>query len=122
MAHHQEVWGAQYKRPSVYEQLDPDLYRFVIETAHGRVLSRPGLDLKTRELLIVATLTTLGRERELRTHVNGALNVGATREEIVEVVFQMGIYAGFPAMRMLAGVAAEVFGERGIELHGAGDQ
>jgi 4-carboxymuconolactone decarboxylase len=114
MRHHQEVWGAQYKRPSVYEKLDPDVYRLVVEFCHGDVLSRPGLDIKTRELLIIGTLITQGRAPELRTHINGALNVGVTRQEIVETILQLGVYSGFPNMHAATVVAVEVFEERGI--------
>jgi len=83
----------------------PDLGRYVIEFGFGDVYSRPGIDLKTRELATVAALVALGNARpQLEVHLHGALNVGASQEEIVEVIIQMALYAGFPAA--LNGVAA----------------
>ena len=154
----------------------PDLVRFAIDFAFGEVLSRPGLDLKTRELCTVAALSALGHPvsqlkwhaeaalhvgarrmevdevkriarayirptgggvdgqgpldaitRELATvalltaigtqpaalknHLRAALAAGATREQIVQVLEQMAIYAGFPAALNGIGVAREVFAE-----------
>ncbi|KQM62297.1 MULTISPECIES: carboxymuconolactone decarboxylase family protein [unclassified Sphingomonas] len=78
--------------------LAPDLGRYIIEFGFGDVYSRPGLDLRTRELATVAALTAMGNARpQLEVHLAAALNVGATRAEIVEVIIQMSLYAGFPA-------------------------
>ena len=78
--------------------LAPDLGRYIIEFGFGDVYSRPGLDLKTRELATVAALTVMGNARpQLEVHLAAALNVGATREEIIETIIQMSLYAGFPA-------------------------
>ncbi|MFT6568968.1 carboxymuconolactone decarboxylase family protein (plasmid) [Sphingomonas sp. AAP5] len=83
----------------------PDLGRYIIEFGFGDVYSRPGIDLRTRELATVAALVALGNARpQLEVHSHGALNVGASQEEIVEVITQMALYAGFPAA--LNGVAA----------------
>lgn len=83
----------------------PDLGRYIIEFGFGDIYSRPGLDLRTRELATVAALVALGTARpQLEVHLQGALNVGATQEEIVEIISQMALYAGFPAA--LNGVAA----------------
>src|SRR5581483_2834804 len=65
----------------------PDLGRFVTEFAFGDIYSRPGLDLKTRQLLTIASLTTLGSAPlQLKSHIKGALRVGCTKEEIVEAL------------------------------------
>lgn len=91
----------------------PDLARWVVEFAFGEVISRPGLDLRTRELVTVAALTAMGNApSQLRVHVAGALNSGATREEVVEAILQMAVYAGFPAALNGITVAREVFEER----------
>lgn len=75
----------------------PDFARQLVEYPFGDVYSRPGLDLRSRQIATIAALTTLGSaERELRWHVRGGLNVGLTRAEIVEVIMQMAVYAGFP--------------------------
>jgi 4-carboxymuconolactone decarboxylase len=72
---------------------------------NGVGLRPPGLDLKTRELATVAALTAMGTVRpQLEVHLGAALNAGAIREELVEVIMQMAVYAGFPAA--LNGIAA----------------
>ena len=91
----------------------PDLGRFVTEFAFGDIYSRPGLDLKTRQLLTIASLTTLGSAPlQLKSHIKGALNVGCTRQEIVEAILQMSVYAGFPAAMNGMYAAKEVFQEK----------
>ncbi|MCJ7638826.1 MAG: carboxymuconolactone decarboxylase family protein [Euryarchaeota archaeon] len=76
----------------------PDLARFVIEFAYGDIYIRPGLLPDQRELCIVAALTALGnRERQLRDHIQAALNSGCTPQEVTEVILMMAVYAGFPA-------------------------
>jgi 4-carboxymuconolactone decarboxylase len=80
------------------EDICPDLARFTIEYPFGDIYSRNGLDLKSREIATVAALTALGNcQPQLKVHINAALNVGCTEEEIKEVVLQMSVYAGFPA-------------------------
>jgi 4-carboxymuconolactone decarboxylase len=76
----------------------PDFARLLIEFPFGDIYSRPGLDLKTRELAVVAALSALGNAApQLKVHIQGALNVGCSEQEIVEVIMQMAVYAGFPA-------------------------
>ena len=95
----------------------PDLGRLLIEFAYGDVYSRPGLDLKTRELVTVAALAVLGTATpQLKVHVRGALNVGASAREVVEVLMQMAVYGGFPAALNALFAAREVFEERGLPL------
>jgi 4-carboxymuconolactone decarboxylase len=75
----------------------PDLARYVIEFAYGDIYTRPGLHTKQRELCIVAALTALGnREDQLRDHIQAALNIGCTQQELVETILMMAVYAGFP--------------------------
>jgi 4-carboxymuconolactone decarboxylase len=91
----------------------PDLARYTIEFPFGDIYSRPGLDLKSREIATVAALTALGNAvPQLKVHINGALNVGCTREEIIEVILQMAVYAGFPAALNGMFAAKDVFRER----------
>ena len=73
----------------------------------------PGLSERERELVTISVLLTLGREREARTHLHGALNVGITKDELVEVLMQLGVYAGFPATMTGADLIAEVLQARG---------
>lgn len=95
------------------KDIAPDLGRYTIEFPFGDVYSRPGLDLKSREIATVAALTALGNARpQLKVHIHGALNVGCTREEVVELMIQMAVYAGFPAALNGIFAAKEVFEER----------
>jgi 4-carboxymuconolactone decarboxylase len=75
----------------------PDLGRYIVEFAFGDVYSRPGLDLRQRQLVTIAALTSLGAtEPQLEVHINAALNVGLSRQEIVEAIIHCAPYAGFP--------------------------
>jgi 4-carboxymuconolactone decarboxylase len=95
------------------EDIAPDLGRYTIEFPFGDIYSRPGLDLKSREIATVAALTALGNALpQLKVHINGALNVGCTREEIIEVILQMAVYAGFPAALNGMFAAKDVFRQR----------
>ncbi|GMT49086.1 MAG: hypothetical protein IEMM0008_0625 [bacterium] len=69
------------------KDIAPDLACLTIEFAFGDVISRPGLDLKSREIATVSALTALGSASpQLKVHINAALNLGCTREKIVEVI------------------------------------
>ena len=78
--------------------------------AWGDTWQRPGLDLKTRSLITVAMLTALGKQNELKGHVRGALNNGATAAEIQEVLLHAAIYCGVPASVEAFRTANEVVG------------
>nr|CBA33017.1 4-carboxymuconolactone decarboxylase [Curvibacter putative symbiont of Hydra magnipapillata] len=73
------------------------LQEHITRAAWGDVWQRPGLDRKTRSLITVAMLTALGKQNELKGHVRGALNNGATVEEIQEVLLHATVYCGVPA-------------------------
>lgn len=95
----------------------PDFAMYLVEYPFGDIYARPALGLREREIATVAALCALGNAApQLRVHVHAALHVGCTPEQIVEVVMQMSVYAGFPAA--LNGLAAvrEVFAEAGIAL------
>ncbi|MEC3917595.1 carboxymuconolactone decarboxylase family protein [Nocardia sp. CDC160] len=94
----------------------PDMARYVIEFAFADVYSRPVLDLATRELATIAACTALGTAApQLRVHIHGLLNVGGTREEVIEAITQMAGYAGFPAALNGIAAAREVFEIRDAE-------
>ncbi len=102
----QAIWGSQAHR--IEESLaaaDPALADLVTRVVYDEVFARPGLDLRTRELVSVAVLTALGAEDELTTHLRGALLVGATELELRETLIHTAIFVGFPraiqAMRQL---------------------
>ncbi|GAA5645083.1 MULTISPECIES: carboxymuconolactone decarboxylase family protein [Vibrio] len=80
------------------EDICPDLAKLTIEFPFGDIYSRPGLDLKSREIATVAALTAMGNcQPQLKVHLQAALNVGCSEEELKEVILQMAVYAGFPA-------------------------
>ena len=94
------------------EDIAPDFARYLVEFPFGDIYSRPGLDLKSREIAVVAALTAMGNATpQLKVHIHAALNVGVTREEIVETIMQMAVYAGFPAALNGLMAAKEVFAE-----------
>lgn len=77
--------------------VSPDLGRYIVEYAFGDVYSRSGLNLKSKEMAVVAALTAMGNvEPQLKVHIHGALNVGCNIAEVQEIILQMSCYAGFP--------------------------
>ena len=84
------------------------MQEYITRNAWGDVWQRPGLDLKTRSLIAVAMLTALGKQHELKGHVRGALNNGATEAEIQEVLLHASIYCGVPTAVEAFRSAAEV--------------
>ena len=91
-------------------KLAPDFFKYVAESAFGMIWSRPGLAIRDRSLVTVSQLAALGKSEELKAHLRGALNVGLTREELVEALMQTAIYAGVPAAVEALRVAAEILG------------
>lgn len=90
----------------------PDFATSLIEYAFGDIYSRPGLDLRAREIATISMLGALGTARpQLKVHIHASLNVGVTRVEIVEVLMQLSVYAGFPAALNALFAAQEVFAE-----------
>jgi alkylhydroperoxidase/carboxymuconolactone decarboxylase family protein YurZ len=96
-------------------RLAPDFFRWVAESAFGMIWARPGLPIRDRSLVTVAQLAALGRTEELRAHLAGALNVGLTRDELIEVLMHTAIYAGVPAANEALRVAADVMGGEGSD-------
>ena len=97
-------------------QADPFLAPFFeagTEHVWGGLWNRPGLELKYRSLVVVATLAATGHHHELQTHLRGALNLGWTVEELREALLQIGGYAGFPTAVEALRVLKEVAGAQG---------
>jgi 4-carboxymuconolactone decarboxylase len=111
-----KVMGEQHiaKREASPDRFTRQQNELVTGIAWGAIWSRPGLPLKVRSLVTLAMLTALDRPDELRGHVLGALNNGATAEEIYEVLVHAAGYCGFPASNGAVRVAVEVFKERGL--------
>jgi 4-carboxymuconolactone decarboxylase len=95
-------------------RIAPDLPRLAVEFAYGDIHSRPGLDAARRELVTIGVLVALGdTERQLASHLTGALNSGLTGAELVEAILQTLPYAGFPRTVNAMLVAHRVLDERG---------
>ena len=90
---------------------DADFQRLITKVAWGSIWSRPGLDRKTRHLLTIAMLATLGNHEELAMHIRATRNTGVTRQDVKEVLLQVAVYAGIPAANAAFAVAKRVYGE-----------
>jgi 4-carboxymuconolactone decarboxylase len=100
------------------QELAPLLGRLSDEVLFGQIWSRPGLELPQRSMITIAALTALGREPELKAHIRGGLNLGLSREQIVEIIMQMAFYAGQPVAHAGFRAAKEVFDQLDKEATG----
>jgi len=107
----QELMGAPTgtPMPGPVTQAEREFTRLTTEYYWGSVWTRPGLDLQSRSICTLAALTVLGREGPLHSHINGALNIGLTQEEIIEVFIQTTFYGGLPFARAAMDIANEIF-------------
>jgi 4-carboxymuconolactone decarboxylase len=103
------------------KDISPDLGKFIIEYSFGDIYTRDGLDLKSKEIAVVAALTAMGTAQpQLKVHINGALNTGSNVSEVKEVILQMAVYSGFPSCINGMNALKEVLKER--ERHGIKDE
>jgi alkylhydroperoxidase/carboxymuconolactone decarboxylase family protein YurZ len=98
---------------ALWRKFDKALAKEISIFYTGRLYSREVLSQKQRELCAVAALTVLNRAEELRLHIHAARNVGATKDEIAEVIFQMLVYGGAPVMVEGLKIAKRALQERG---------
>jgi 4-carboxymuconolactone decarboxylase len=112
-----EVLGDAYVDRSLKSSTEfrQPMQELVTEFCWGAVWSRDGLDRKTRSRVNIGMLTALNRSTELAAHVRGAVNNGATKEEIQEVLLQTAVYCGMPAGLESFRVAEKVLGELDAE-------
>ena len=96
-----------------WKKFDKDLARELSMFFTGKLYSREVISQKQRELCAVASLTVLNRRNEVRAHIHAALNVGASRQEVTEVIFQQVTYGGMPVVVEALEVFKEVLVERG---------
>ncbi|MBM3464231.1 MAG: carboxymuconolactone decarboxylase family protein [Armatimonadetes bacterium] len=96
------------------EKAGPDFARYVTEFAYGEVYPRPGLDLRSRELVSVTCLTIQGLKPQLKTHLIAALNAGITPDELQELFIHLALYTGFPVALFGLTTAREVLEEQGL--------
>jgi len=96
--------------PPAMAELAPEVMQLVDETIYGEIYNRPAVNLQTRSLCTIAALTVLGHSPDLLArHIQGALHVGVTREQISEIISQMVFYGGMPAAVNAFRVAKETF-------------
>lgn len=80
------------------EKTEKGLSSLITDFVFGTVIARKGLDLKTREMLTVASLISIGTaSKQLELHMKAALNVGVSKSELLEVIIQMAVYTGIPS-------------------------
>ncbi|MDA8356201.1 MAG: carboxymuconolactone decarboxylase family protein [Actinomycetota bacterium] len=89
-------------------ELAPEFFDLVRQFCYGMFWSRPGLALRDRSLITVAMLAAAGSQDQLASHLRGALNAGVTRDELIEVLMHVGLYAGIPAAVSALTTAAKV--------------
>jgi 4-carboxymuconolactone decarboxylase len=87
------------------------LQQFVTEQAWGNVWRRPGLSLKMRSMINLGILIASNHPHELKIHIKGAINNGVSKEEMVEIFLQCGVYCGAPSAVESFKIAREVFAE-----------
>ncbi|WP_299885442.1 carboxymuconolactone decarboxylase family protein [uncultured Ruegeria sp.] len=100
--------------PKGFEALWPTMPKEVMEMMFGNTVNTDGLDAKTRLLLTLAGLTCQGAQADaaVRQTVRHALEAGARKQEIVETIGQMSVFAGIPAMTRALELAQEVMGDK----------
>jgi 4-carboxymuconolactone decarboxylase len=111
-----KVMGEQHiaKRAASNDRYTKQQNELVTTLAWGSIWARPGLPLKVRSLVTLGMLAALNRPDEIRGHIMGALNNGATTDEIIEVFVHSAGYCGFPASNGAVRLAVEVFREHGL--------
>jgi 4-carboxymuconolactone decarboxylase len=113
MAIRKSVLGEEYvaRAEANKTDFDADFLRYATENAWGAVWTRPGLDKKTRHLLTLAMLASIGRHEELAMHIRATQNTGVTRDEVKEVLLQVAVYAGAPAANSAFAIAKRTYKE-----------
>lgn len=97
---------------NLWRHFDPELARDMSLYITGQMYAREKISHPTRQLVTVAALTVLSKPEELKLHIHAALNVGCTKEEIAEVIFQTSIYGGVPAANTALSALKSVLEER----------
>jgi 4-carboxymuconolactone decarboxylase len=89
--------------------LDEDFATLIEEIPYGTVYARPGLSLQQRQIASITSLTILNLKPQLKSHIIAALNVGVTKQEIVEILLHISMFVGFPLVLDAFKIAKEVF-------------
>jgi len=99
------------KQATALAELAPDLEDMINEVVFGRVWTRPGLELRMRSAITIASLMAMQRLPQLKAHIANGLNVGLTKKEIIEILTHVAFYAGVPTAVNAFQLAKEVFQE-----------
>jgi 4-carboxymuconolactone decarboxylase len=105
----QAVYKKLFDRKKKFERDHTALDEFTIDHLFADVWSRPNLEMRQRSMITVALLAALGRDRELARHIEGALNLGISLDEIIEIMIHVAHYAGWPAGHNGQRLAQDVF-------------
>jgi len=100
---------------NLWKYFDKDLAKDMSLYITGQMYAREKIPHTTRQLITVAALTVLSKPEELKLHIHAALNVGCTKEQIAEVIFQTSIYGGVPATNTALAALKQVLEERSSE-------
>ena len=113
MAVRKSVLGAEHvaRADANKTEFDTDFQRFITESVWGDVWSRPGLELRTRQMITMAMLAALGRHEELAAHIRATRQTGVTRDEVKEIFLQVAVYAGAPAANSAFALAKRAYQE-----------
>lgn len=103
--------AARMIEADVLADIAPDLRKMIIEFAYGDVYSRPGLDAKSRALVVITAVVTQGAAPQTKTHIKRGLHAGLTQTEIVEALLQLVPYIGFPRVQNALAIAQQIFKE-----------
>lgn len=93
------------------KNISSDFWDMIVAFGYGDVYAREGLTLANREIVTLTTLITQGSFDQLEFHLKGALNVGLTKNEIIEIIIQCAAYVGFPKAVQAMIIAGKVFEE-----------
>jgi len=103
--------AARMIEADVLADIAPDLRKMIIEFAYGDVYSRPGLDAKSRALVVITAVVTQVAAPQTKTHIKRSLHAGLTQTEIVEALLQLVPYIGFPRVQNALTIAQQIFQE-----------
>jgi 4-carboxymuconolactone decarboxylase len=108
-----DVWDIEF-----LDDISPELGQYTVDFLYGDIYNVEKLDARAREIAIIASLITLGSDPiHLKNHIHGALNVGCSKQEVIQIIVQMAVYAGFPAAVDAMGAARDVFKDRDQRGH-----
>ena len=111
-----EEEAARMVESDALADIAPDLRKMIIEFAYGDVYSRPGLDAKSRALVVITAVVTQGATPQTKTHITRGLHAGLTPKEIVEALLQLVPYIGFPRVQNALTIAQQVFQEKQLTV------